>query len=230
MKNIIKKISVAIFALMLMFGAVVNTNVKSVYADDNIITIKFTYVRTDQKYSDYYMKAFMSSGTVDTNGEFMVIDGKAVFECKLQKNGDIDEIISFRVMEKTINEAVIKGEIDISTINNGTIDVVINGDSGATTITGTSGTSEMTNTETPSVEPETPSAGTETPDEPATEPQQDAPVEPDIAYTEKLDVGDDPNKDYSMKPAMVVVCDVLFLGALGVAVFFVLSKKKNAFM
>ncbi|MBQ3544154.1 MAG: hypothetical protein IJA34_04105 [Lachnospiraceae bacterium] len=230
MKNIIKKISVAVLAFMLMFGAIVNTNVKSIYADDNIITVKFTYVRADNRYSDFYMKAFLPSGSFDTNGPFMIIGDKAVFECKLQKDVDIDEIISFRVMEKTIGEAVIKGEIDISTINSGTIDVVINGDSGATTITGTSGSSEMTNPETPSVEPETPSAGTETPDEPATEPQQDAPVEPDIAYTEKLDVGDDPNKDYSMKPAMVVVCDVLFLAGLGVAVFFVLSKKKNAFM
>lgn len=227
MKNIIKKISVAILAFMLMFGAVVSTNVKSVYADDNIITVKFTYVRADNRYSDFYMKAFLPSGGFDTNGPFMVIDSKAVFECKLQKNVDVDEIVSFRVMEKSINEAVIQGEIDISTINSGVIDVVINGDSGTTTVTGTSGSSEFS----PDKQPETPSAGTETPSiEQPTGPQEDTPVDPDIAYTEKLDVGDDPNKDYSMKPAMVVVFDVLFLGALGAAVYFVLSKKKNAFM
>lgn len=225
MKNIIKKLSVMIVALMLMFGAVISTNVKSIYADDNIITVKFTYVRSDQKYTDYYMKAFMPSGNVDTNGEFMIIGDKAVFECKLQKNVDLDEIISFRVMEKSINEAVIKGEIDITNINSGSIEVVINGDSGTTIVTGTSGSSEFTGEQ-----PETPSAPTETPDEPESKPQQSSPEEPNIAYTEKLDVGDDPNKDYSMKPAMVVVFDVLFLGALGGLVYLVLSKKQNAFM
>jgi hypothetical protein len=197
MKNIIKKLAIMMAAFMLMFGAVVNTNVKSVYADDNIITIKFTYVRSDNKYQDYYMKAFMPSGSVDTDGEFMIVDNKAVFECKFQKDPEFDEEIAFRVMEKTIKEAVISGNVDVSEVTSGTIEVVINGDSGKITVS--QDTSED--------------------------------VEgPDSTYTEKLDVGDDPNKDYSVKPAMVFVYDVLFLGALGACVYFVLIKKRNAFM
>ena len=238
MKNIIKKISVAVLVFMFMFGAIVNTNVKSIYADDNIITVKFTYVRADSRYSDFYMKVFLpSSNNQDTDGPFMIVDGKAVFECKVQKNFDVDEIISYRIMEKSIKEAVIKDEIDISQINGGTIEVTINGDSGNISTKVISGNSETPSVgteepETPSAgteEPETPSAGTEEPETPSAgteEPTDNS----DYEYTEKVDVGDDPNKDYSMKPAMVIVCDVLFLAGLGAAVFFVLSKKKNAFM
>ena len=231
MKNIIKKISVIMIALMLMFGAVVSTNVKSIYADDNIITIKFTYVRSDNKYSDYYMKAFTSSTSVDTDGEFMIVDDKAVFECKFQKNIDIDEIISFRVMEKTINEAVISGNVDIATINSGVIEVTINGDSGKTTVVGSNSSAESEFTgNTNSEENTTSGENTSSEENTTSEVESTETVQPEISYTEELDVGDDPNKDYSMKPAMVIVVDVLFLAGLGACVFLVLNKKKNAFM
>lgn len=215
MRNIIKKISIIVMTFMFVCGAFLVSEKQNVYADgENVITVIFNYTRSDGKYSDYTIKAFRPSDSQGLQGEFTVSANEGVYEYKFVKNVDVDSDVSFIIQPKTSTEAEVRGDIDISTINSGTVEVNIDGDAKTFAVADNSSTTEIESQE--QTEPETTVSSVSDDTEAVT--------------TEKVDIPDDPNADYSVKTYMVVIIDVVFFVVMGALAYVVLSKKKNAFM
>lgn len=211
MRNFIKNISAIVMAFVLMCGTFVIAGSNAVYADgENTITVVFHYVRADKDYSNYYIKAFQPSDSNGRQGELTVLDSESSYEYTFAKNLEVDDSVNFAVMLKSTGEADYQEIVDITTVNSGTVNVYIDGDAKSYT------TDIAVDVVDDVSEPETV--------------LEDDFSDDVTVVTEKADVPDDPNADYSVKTYMVVLIDVVFFVALGGIAFVVSSKKKNAFM
>lgn len=211
MKNIIKKIGIAIFAMMLVVGGMVVGNEQKAFADGENFTVIFHYEREDANYANFKITAW-TPNVQGSAADFTVTDSGATYTYNCVKE---QELVSFIIQSnETPNTEIDKNrEFDISGIEGDTVHIYVKANVEEFTIS----TVEQTTTET-SVQPTastettgTETTGTETTDE----------------TTVKKVVADDPNADYSVGLVKVVIIDVIGLAAIAAGSYAIFSREKK---
>lgn len=208
MKKLIKKIGIVLSALALVGGICVVNDSRDVYADTTV-TATFHYTTSDGNYDGYEFKAYTvtnNNGTGTISGTLE--NGEVTFVFPFSRTEDDDYI--FFYAHKAEGNITWQPEIDITNITDTAIDIYVNGDTGEYSLTKSG---DDTGTDEPSSEVATGNyVGSSGENE----------------TTEKADIPDDENADYSVGTLQVILLDVLFLVVVGGISFYVFGKEKKS--
>ncbi len=165
---------------------------------DETITATFHFTAADANYEGYEFKAYTVS---DGNGTGMTpgtLSGNEIIFIYPFVKTDVDEQITFYA-HKADGNITIQENIDITGVTEDKIDIYVNYVD--------NDTKEIT-----IGKPETTGADDGF----------------DEVETEKMDVPDDPNADYTVGTVNVILLDVVFLVIIGIITFMVLGKEKKS--
>lgn len=206
MKSIIKKIGISIFTMILVSGIFIAGKSQNVLADGEDFTVIFHYTRSDVNYSNYTIKAYSVSDSQGKSGEFTADGSEGVFTYSFARNAEVDDQVRILIRSVDSDTVEIDSTVDISGATDNIVDVAIDGDNKTVGISDNS-----------SAEPET---------QPATD-NNTADVTGTSGEAATTIKSDDPNADYSVGTAKVIIIDIVVLVIIAVACFVVFSKGKK---
>lgn len=205
MKNIIKKVGISIFAMILVSGIFVAGKSQNVLADVAELTVNFHYTRSDANYSGYTIKAYSATDSEGKSGEFVVNGNEAVFTYTFARDTEVDEQVNVIIRaEGGAGALEIDSSVDITGVTGNVVDVAIDGDAKTVGIM-----------EASPVEPD---------NSENVEPVSDSTGEQATAASYKAD---DPNADYSVGTIKVIIIDVIALALIGGISFAVFGREKK---
>lgn len=209
MKNIIKKVVISIFAMILISGIFIVEGSQNVLADGENFTINFHYTRSDANYSNYTIKAYSVSDSQGKSGGFTVNGSEGVFAYSFARDVELDDQVRLIIRSVDTDTLEIDNVVDISGITTNTVDIAIDGDGK------TVGIMEASSDVTPEVTTEAP------------QPSNENAGAADNTETQKVVVPDDPNADYSVGMVKVVIIDIVSLVLIAGISFAIFSREKK---
>lgn len=219
MVNIIKKVGISIFTMILVSGIFVAGKSQNVLADVAEFTVNFHYTRSDANYSGYTIKAYSASDSEGKSGEFVVNGKEAVFTYTFARDTEVDEQVNVLIRtEGGAGALEIDSSVNITGVTSNVIDVAIDGD--AKTV----GIMEASPAEPDSSENAEPVGNSTGEQAENAEPVGNSTGEQAAAVSYEAD---DPNADYSVGTIKVIIIDVVALALIGGISFVVFGKEKK---
>jgi len=225
MKNIVKKISSVLMAIMLICGIYVLSSPVDALADEEY-HVRFHYSRTDNNYSDYYINVY-ETGANGENHNFKVVDNEGIYEYIFTRTEDVDAV-NFIIKAYSDDSLSLTNNENVDLAEGSSMDIYITGDTKDTAVISTtapqtqSSDEPASSEETPAADPQTTSAQQETPASVDTS-SSEGPVDSSTIYQE-----DDKTKDYSVGILQAIIFDVVLFAIIGGASYVLLSKEKKA--
>ena len=231
MRNIIKKISSVLMALMLLSGIIVLSNEQVVFAENVNYTVNFHYVRADKNYGNYSIKAYTITDNEGKNGTFTASGDEGVFTYTFTADTEIDDSVNFIIqVAGTTTEEVPNKSVTLNFAAS-SMDIYINGDTkevSLTPITAAPATTTEQPTTTAAAEQPTTQAAVE---QPTTQAAVEQPTTPAAPVSNEGDVKqykqDDPDADYSVGTFKAIIIDIVIFAALGAFSYYKLGQDKK---